>query len=67
MQQFGVPAELTWRVKVRLFVKECWRVLRITRKPDKFEFQTIVKISGLGILAIGLIGFIVSALKQLLF
>ena len=37
-------------LKIRVFVKECWRVLRITKKPNKTEFITIVKASGLGML-----------------
>ena len=40
------------------FVAECKRVLRVTKKPNKFEFKTIVKVSGLGTIIIGLIGFI---------
>ena len=41
------------------FYKECVRVLKVTKKPSNEEFKTIVKVSGLGILVIGLIGFIV--------
>ncbi|MBR9676479.1 protein translocase SEC61 complex subunit gamma [Candidatus Woesearchaeota archaeon] len=48
------------------FAKECLRVLRVTKKPSKVEYYTIVKVSGLGILAIGLIGFILTIAKQLL-
>ena len=49
------------------FVAECLRVLKIIRKPDSFEFKTIVKVSGLGIIIIGFIGFILFMLKQLFF
>ncbi len=52
--------------KLKDFVKECVRVLRITKRPDKEEFLTIVKVSGFGILIIGLIGFILHMLNQLL-
>jgi len=48
------------------FVQESKRVFRITKKPDKAEFKTVVKVSGLGILAIGLIGFILHMLGQAL-
>lgn len=44
------------------FVSECMRVLRITKKPDKVEFTTVVKVAGLGILFIGLIGFVLHML-----
>lgn len=57
----------TWKTKIRSYLKECWRVLRITKKPGTDEFKTIVKVSGLGIAAIGLIGFLISMIKQLLF
>ena len=53
--------------KLRMFTQECFRVLRVTKKPDKVEFTTIVKMSGLGMLIIGLVGFIISMLKILVF
>jgi len=53
--------------KTKRFFKECRRVLKITKKPSMLEFKTIVKASGLGMIIIGLIGFIISILKQLLF
>lgn len=53
--------------KFKLFCKECLRVLKITKKPDSFEFKTIVKAAGLGILIIGAIGFIIHLLKLILF
>jgi len=57
----------TWKTHVKSYLKECWRVLRITKKPGTDEFKTIVKVSGLGIGVIGLIGFLISMVKQLLF
>ena len=48
------------------FINECSRVLKVTKKPTKEEFSVIVKISGLGILAIGLVGFILQMIKDLL-
>ena len=56
----------SWKSKVRTFGKECLRVLRVTKKPSGEEFKTIVKVSGLGILIIGMIGFVIQMLKQLL-
>ena len=53
--------------KLKRFSKECYRVLRVTKKPDSFEFKTIVKVSGLGIILIGAIGFIIDMIKRLLF
>lgn len=50
-----------------LFVKECVRVLKVTKKPTKEEFKTIVKVSALGMAIIGLIGFLILLIKQTLF
>ena len=57
----------TVATKLKRFGKECLRVIRITKKPTKEEYKTIVKVSGLGILIIGMIGFIIQMIKQLLF
>ena len=57
----------SWQYKIKSFIQESIRVLRITKKPDAIEFKTIVKVSGLGILIIGLIGFVVQMFKLLFF
>ncbi len=44
--------------KFKRFLTKSGRVLRVTRKPNKQEFLTISKVSAIGILLIGLIGFI---------
>jgi len=49
--------------KLRSFYKESVRVFRITKKPSRDEYKAIMKVSGLGILLIGLIGFIIHAIK----
>ena len=54
-------------IRFRGFINESIRVLKVTRKPSKLEFQTIVKASGLGMVIIGLMGFVITMLKQLLF
>jgi protein transport protein SEC61 subunit gamma and related proteins len=53
--------------KVKRFIKETVRVLRITKKPGRAEYTSIVKVTGLGIAIIGAIGFIIFLVKQLLF
>ncbi|MCB9361945.1 protein translocase SEC61 complex subunit gamma [Candidatus Woesearchaeota archaeon] len=58
---------LPLQVKIQHFFKEYYRVLRLTKKPTKNEYKSIVKVSGIGILVIGMIGFIISITKQLLF
>ena len=63
----GEEAKPSRWLKVKEFFVECKRVLRITKKPDRMEFKTIVKISGIGIAIIGFIGFLVHFLKELVF
>jgi protein transport protein SEC61 subunit gamma and related proteins len=46
------------------FIIECRRVLAVTKKPDRMEFTTIVKVSGIGIIVIGLIGFLIQMINQ---
>jgi len=53
--------------RIKRFLKETRRVLRITRKPNKEEFKTTVKVTGLGAAIIGALGFVIFLLKQLLF
>ena len=54
-------------LKLKEFVRECIRVLRVTKRPDRVEFKTIVKASGLGMLVIGAIGVLIHIIKQLFF
>ena len=48
------------------FVLKCKRVWMILRKPGSDEFNSVAKISAIGILIIGLIGFVVSDMIELL-
>lgn len=50
--------------RLKEFLMESRRVLRVTRKPSSFEFKTIVKVAGLGIIIIGIVGFIVQIFRQ---
>lgn len=49
------------------FIQGCLRVFKLTKKPTNIEFKIVVKVSGLGLTLIGLIGFIIQLLKQLIF
>ena len=51
--------------KLGSFILECKRVLRVTKKPSGSEFKTISKVAGLGIIAIGLVGFLISMINQI--
>jgi protein transport protein SEC61 subunit gamma-like protein len=59
------PAQLGRMDKLKQFYRECMRVYKVTKKPDREEFKTIVKVSAIGILIIGALGFIVSLIQRL--
>lgn len=46
------------------FIKETGRVMRITKKPGREEFMSLVKVTALGGTIIGLIGFVIFLVKQ---
>ena len=48
------------------FIKLCQRVLHVSKKPGKDEFLNVAKITGVGVLIIGAIGFVISIGAQLL-
>ena len=52
--------------KLKDTLREYGRVLKVTKKPTNTEFKTIVKMSGLGIAVIGLIGFLITMIRQLI-
>jgi len=57
----------TLKSKLKHFVRECVRVIKVTKKPDQDEFKSIVKVSALGMAVIGIIGFIINIINQLFF
>jgi len=52
--------------KLKSFIAQSIRVWHILRKPSRYEFTTVAKVSALGILALGLVGFIISEIIRLL-
>lgn len=52
--------------RLKEFYHECVRVLKVTKKPTNEELKTVTKVSGLGILVIGLMGFIVMMIYRLI-
>ncbi|WP_407379845.1 protein translocase SEC61 complex subunit gamma [Methanobrevibacter sp.] len=48
------------------FVKDSKRVLKVSRKPDMSEYIDFAKITALGILIIGVIGFVIVLIGQLI-
>jgi len=52
-------------IKARSFFIKCKRVWMVLRKPTKKEFNMVAKISAIGILALGVLGFIISIFIKL--
>ena len=46
--------------KAKSFYLQCVRVWKILRKPSAMEYKTVAKVSAIGVLALGLIGFVIS-------
>lgn len=59
-------SEESLTTKFKRKIKEYIRVLKITKRPDMEEFKNAVKVTGLGIIIIGIIGFIISIVVQLI-
>ena len=53
--------------KIKRYITECVRVIRVTKKPTSQEFRTVVKVTALGMVLIGFIGFAIATVRQLLF
>ena len=51
--------------RFKTFIVECRRVWQVTKKPTRDELKAIVKVTGIGILIIGFIGFVINMLWQL--
>jgi protein transport protein SEC61 subunit gamma-like protein len=62
--EFQTQEKRTLISKFRSFVLESKRVFTVTKKPTKEEFKIIVKVSGIGMLIIGLMGFMIQILWQ---
>ncbi len=51
--------------KFKRFAIESKRVFRVTKKPTKDEYKIIVKVTSIGLLIIGAIGFIIAVILQI--
>ena len=61
-----IDEQVTFKTKAKSFFIQCVRVLKVTKKPDKDEYRVLVKVSGLGIAVIGMVGFLLHVLWILL-
>jgi protein translocase SEC61 complex gamma subunit len=53
-------------MNIRNTIERMRRVLLVANKPDKTEFKQAVKITGLGFVIIGIIGFVIFLTVQIL-
>ena len=51
--------------KLKSFIGQCKRVWTVLKKPTRQEFMTISKISAIGILAMGLVGFLIGVIMKM--
>ncbi len=51
---------------IKTFLERIRRVLLVSNKPNKDEYKQSIKITGLGILIIGIISFLIFIIIQLL-
>ncbi len=52
-------------MRIKEFLAKCVRVWHVLKKPSREEFLTVAKVSAIGILAIGLVGFLISLIMKL--
>lgn len=50
---------------VKSFFERCKRVWLVLKKPTKQEFEKVAKVSAVGILIIGALGFLISIIMNL--
>ena len=53
-------------INISGFIGRAIRVLKLTTKPKKDEFFFVAKVTGLGIILIGFLGYIVESIKWIL-
>lgn len=53
--------------KLQSFFVQCKRVWMALKKPSKKEFEQVVKVSAIGIVILGVLGFLISMIVSLFF
>jgi len=51
--------------RLKSFYLKCKRVWRVLKKPTKQEFEQVAKISAIGIVILGFLGFLISLMMKL--
>ena len=57
---------MTYQDELSDFWKQCKRVLKVAKKPDRDEYFDFSKVTAIGIAIIGVIGFVIVLIGQLL-
>jgi len=56
---------MNFKNSITSFYHKSIRVWHILKKPSKKEFETIAKVSAIGILIIGVLGFLISIILKI--
>lgn len=57
---------MNYREQIDSTIKDCKRVLKISRKPNQEEYLAFTKVTAIGIVIIGIVGFIIVIIGQLI-
>ena len=52
--------------RIDKYIKDSKRVLKVARKPDKEEYLQFAKVTAIGVVIIGLVGFVIVIIGQLI-
>jgi protein transport protein SEC61 subunit gamma and related proteins len=52
--------KVSLQTRLKSFFSQCVRVWQLLKKPDKEEFQTVAKVSAIGLGIVGAIGFLIA-------
>ncbi|WP_297983434.1 protein translocase SEC61 complex subunit gamma [uncultured Methanobrevibacter sp.] len=56
---------MTFQEEASDFLKQCKRVIRVAKKPDREEYFDFAKVTAIGIAIIGVVGFVIVLIGQL--
>ncbi|MEA4956977.1 Protein translocase subunit SecE [bioreactor metagenome] len=57
---------MSFQESMNRFFKECKRVLKVSKKPNREEYVNFSKVTAIGILIIGAVGFVIVLIFQLI-
>ncbi|MDI3483967.1 MAG: protein transport protein subunit gamma [Methanobacteriaceae archaeon] len=57
---------MSYKESILEFIEKSRRVLKVSKKPDREEYFTVAKVTGIGIIIIGVIGLIITLMTQII-